>query len=87
MTEVKKQKDGGGGRGGSDESPSAGGEWEWRYGSFLPGERTATPMSEGGGDASKLTKPPFAGRMVGGGTRVRIPTATFFHSSAEVGIC
>jgi len=69
---VGEQKNDGHGGVHLDVPPKPGSKWV--FGSFWPGHgpsgRTATPMSEGGGKAYKHTVDPYAGRLVGGGTRV-----------------
>jgi len=71
--EVEKQKDDGQSGGSSNRPQSSDVEIKWDFGSFIPlGLRTATPMSEGGGEAFKWTVGPYGDRLIGGGTRVRL---------------
>ena len=86
--DVEKQKDDGHGGVRLDASPSSGSKWVFL--SFWPGHgpsgRTATPMSEGGGKAYKHTVDPYAGRLIGGGTRVSFLERITSHSFADAGV-
>jgi hypothetical protein len=82
---------GGGGRGGSRGGSGGSSGSSSRPGAFgvsgSPNGRTASPKSNGGGKSFTLSSGPYAGRAVGGGTRVCALTTISLGASLLKGSC